>query len=64
LIFFQFGSTLARFFPIWLDFFGLAWFWLGFLPVWLGFFCFSLVGFGSVAYKTETKPNWLIFLKF
>jgi len=48
---------------------GLAWFFL----VWLSFFSlarFFLFGFGSVwffwfqAYKTKTKPNQLVFLKF
>jgi len=54
----RFGSVfpvLARFFPVWLSFFGLARFWL----VFFRFF----VGFGSVrffwffGYKTETEPN-------
>jgi len=39
-------------------------------PIWLGFFSSVLFGLGSVwffwfqAYKTETEPNWLVFLKF
>ena len=63
----RFGSVfpvLARFFSVWLGFFGLARFWLGFSSLtrfWLGLARF-FVGFGSVrffwffAYKTETEP--------
>jgi hypothetical protein len=64
----RFFPVLARFFSVWLGFFGLARFWLGFSGLarfWLGlarFFSGFLsvsVRFGSVwffVYKTETEP--------
>jgi hypothetical protein len=46
-------------------FLGKNWFkpvWLGFFP---GFFRFDSVPFFQFfTYKTETKPNWPVFLKF
>jgi len=62
----QFKLVLARFFSVWLGFFGLARFWLGFSglarfgSVFFPVFC--LFRFGSVrffqffVYKTETEP--------
>jgi len=57
--FFRFGSSLARFFPVWLGFFLFG-------SVFSGFFCDlgSVKFFQFQTYKTETKPNRSVFLKF
>jgi hypothetical protein len=53
-------TGLALFFRFWLCFLGFFRFWLGFFS---GFLSVS-VRFGSFfAYKTETKPNRLVFSK-
>jgi hypothetical protein len=51
------GSVLARFFPVWFCFSGLARFFWFDSVLFSGFFRFQ-------AYKTKTEPNQSVFLKF
>jgi len=57
-----FDSVLAWIFPVWLGFFSLARFWLGFFLAFIGLG--SIWFFQFQAYKTETESNQSTFLKF